>query len=192
MFKLTPATTLKFNQFKPNNSAAGYSYEKRIVDTIIKRFGGRAATIDEQLQLGIDYISDTGETVDIKHQPRAYIHGTINIELLEYSTNDPDVNILGSWFHSQADLYHWCIRDDEVEDVIVFNKKALAPYIDRVVQGESIVGFLVSKGNKAHAREESRKHGSAKFDNAVTLRVDIHILKQIQREYELKEAGITF
>ncbi|WP_445774200.1 hypothetical protein [Shewanella sp.] len=190
-FKLNRATKLTFD-YTPNNSKAGYSYEARTVAKIIKSFGGRAATLDEQLKQGIDYVSVTGETIDVKHQPKAFIHGTINVELMEYNTNDPSIQNLGSFLHSKADLYHWCIRDDEVEDVLVFHKEALKPYIDRVINGESIVGFLLSESNSLHARNESRQHGSSKFDNAVTCRVDIHLVKQIQREYEMKQAGISF
>ncbi|UAL42868.1 hypothetical protein K8B83_18935 [Shewanella inventionis] len=190
-FKLNRATQLTFG-YTPNNSKAGYSYEARTVAKIIKSFGGRAATLDEQLKQGIDYVSVTGETIDVKHQPKAFIHGTINVELMEYNTNDPTIMNAGSFLHSKADLYHWCIRDDEVEDVLVFNKEALMPYIERVINGESIVGFLLSNSNSLHAQNESRQHGSSKFDNAVTCRVDIHLVKQIQREYEMKQAGISF
>jgi hypothetical protein len=190
-FKLNRATKLTFD-YTPNNSKAGYSYEARTVAKIIKSYGGRAATLDEQLKQGIDYVSVTGETIDVKHQPKAFIHGTINVELLEYNTDDPTINNLGSFLHSKAETYYWCIRDDEVEDVLVFDKEALKPYIDRVMSGESIVGFLLSESNSLHARNESRQHGSSKFDNAVTCRVDIHLVKQIQREYEMKQAGISF
>lgn len=186
MFKITPATTLRFN----SHSRDGYVYEKYITAKYIKHFGGREATQAEQNR-GIDYVSGTGTRIEIKHQPRAKEIGTINVEILEVNSKNRSDFINGHWLRCDAEILHWCIKDDDTEEVIIFHKAALDPYIQRAIAGEIIVGFNITS-NGERAKNESRGHGSSKYDDAVTCRVDIHILKQIEKEYEHLQAGIQW
>lgn len=170
-----------------NTSQQGYIFEKALLKRPLFEGNGRIATKEEQLQEQIDFIFNDdfdNHKVDIKYQPKAHKYGTINIELSEYNTFNPNIRRDSWWFTSTATMYVWFVGPDKY---IIFLKEDLQKYVDAFITNEynnlyeemSRAGARRSSGNGYHAKEMSSNHGSVKFDNAETLRVPISILESI-------------
>lgn len=129
--------------------------------------------------------------VDIKYQPQAIIHGSVNLELERYVTSNPSIKTKSTFYTSYATEYWWYIGDDNIYRLKHCDIKQLVDDNNNGITNEHVTYCSSNNINAILSnRRYNNKYGIVdSCDNATSLKISTDWVKQHGRAMACQPDG---